>query len=265
MQLDLFDELPDDPAPRAPGPVAPPAFPEHEDPAHLRSALERQSGMTVDLVVTDNSSTVLSVKHQRRGRAATLRVHHMFLTAPAPVVQALASWLTLRKNKRAAEVINTYIRDQKHAIRERRARRVPVRMQGEHFDLAELFDEVNAASFGGEITARITWGRFPSQARRRSVTFGSYSQHDHLIRISKLLDLPFVPRYFIRFIVFHEMLHAHLGIGEYPSGRRCIHGRAFREREQAYPDYHRAVAWQEKNLHRFLRLPPAIWRGRNGQ
>lgn len=254
MQLELFGPPPDpepSPAP-APKAAAPPPESGHAYRA-LRAELERRSGMRVELIVTNNSSTIMSVKHARGGELARLRVHRMFVDAPERVVGALAQWLTLRKNTRAADILNAYIRDQQHRIQKRPARAQRLRTQGQRFDLAALFREVNVAHFEGKVTARITWGRYPAPQRRRSITFGSYSQQEHLIRINPLLDLAFVPAYFIRFIVFHEMLHAHLGIDESPDGRRRIHTPEFRRIEKAHPDYARVIAWQEANLKRFLR------------
>ena len=94
----------------------------------------------------------------------------------------------------------------------------------------------------------------PCSSRRRSIRFGSYSAQENVIRIHPLLDQDFVPQYFIRYIVFHEMLHAFLGAHESSSGRRRVHTREFRRRERAYPDYARAVEWESKesNLRRLL-------------
>lgn len=251
MQLDLFEPSPD-PDPQAP--VASPAEPGMEGETHaLRRELERQSKLRVDLVVTDNSSTIMSVKHLHKGAVARLRVHRMFLDAPMPVVHALAAWITLRRNPSAAAILNEYIRDQQHRIRRREPVRRRIVTKGEHFDLEELFRDVNASHFQNRVDAAITWGRSSSTKQRRSVTFGSYSQQDHLIRINPLLDRSFVPQYFIRFIVFHEMLHADLGIDESSTGRRRAHTREFRRIEQAHPDYRRVMAWQETHLGRFLR------------
>ena len=36
---------------------------------------------------------------------------------------------------------------------------------------------------------------------------GSYSVEDRVIRIHRSLDRSFVPRFFVEWIVFHEMLH----------------------------------------------------------
>ena len=94
-----------------------------------------------------------------------------------------------------------------------------------------------------------------TRRRRRSIRFGSYSPGPRLIRIHPLLDQDFVPRYFVRYIVFHEMLHAHLGLVESPSGRTLSHTHEFNQIERAYPDFHRAEAWQRNsaNLRKLLR------------
>jgi len=54
-----------------------------------------------------------------------------------------------------------------------------------------------------------------------------------------------VPRYFIEFVVYHEMLHADMGTEEH-EGRRSIHSREFRKRERLFEDYERAMAWERK-------------------
>jgi hypothetical protein len=178
----------------------------------------------------------------------------MFLTAGADVVAALAQWIKAPRSGKAGDVLNAFIRENNHAIRPRRPKRVPVCTRGVHFDLTELYREVNEQEFGGAVDVPITWGRMSASGRRRSIRFGSYSEKERLIRIHPLIDQAFVPRYFVRYIVYHEMLHAFLGVGRSESGRRQIHPREYKKREAAYPDYERAVAWQRdpENLNRFL-------------
>ena len=63
--------------------------------------------------------------------------------------------------------------------------------------------------FDGLVDARICWGsEGRARGRKRStIKLGSYSAQEQLIRIHPRLDQPFVPRYFISFVIFHEMLH----------------------------------------------------------
>ena len=215
------------------------------------------TGIDIRLRITNNSSTMMSLRYDTGGAFANVGLHHMFLEAPGEIRRALADWIVKPKAKAPGRKLETYIAGQRHLIKSRPLRRIPPRTEGRHFDLKRLYREVNAAHFNGEVTAPITWGKMPSLRRRRSIRFGSYSPGEDLIRIHPLLDQDFVPEFFVRYIVFHEMLHAHLGIEESPNGRRKIHPPEFRQREAAYPDFARSVEWLDnaKNLRRLLRLP----------
>jgi len=225
------------------------------DLSSLHRELERRSGLDVQLVLTDNSHTVMSVKHHPVSGVVALRMHHMFLGADNDVLKALAAWLRKPSCRRSGDVIDRFIRENRHLVRRRPGASRRLHTRGDVYDLRKLFNEVNAAHFGGSISAAITWGRRPNSRRRRSIRFGSYSVEENLIRIHPYLDNARVPEFFVRYIVYHEMLHAHLGIEESPAGRRRIHTAEFKRIERAYPDYGRAEAWQAKpsNLRMLLR------------
>ncbi len=72
------------------------------------------------------------------------------------------------------------------------------------------------------------------------------------IRIHPALDKPDVPRFFVAFIVFHEMLHQ-LFPSERDTGRHVHHPRAFRDREKAFPLYEAAMTWEREHLNQLLR------------
>ena len=229
-------------------------FPFHEV-EDIQRSLEARTGLQVAIVLTDNVSTMLSARKLRAEKQVQLRLHRMFLTAPKKVVDAVADWVVRPRATKAGAVIDAFIQDNQHYIRRNRKLAAISTPQGAYHDLQALFHEINAAEFHNSVTARITWGRMPRARRRRSIRFGSYTAEDDLIRIHPLLDQPHVPRFFVRYIVFHEMLHAYLGIERTPSGRRRIHTKAFREREEAYPGYKRALAWLNNgaNLRRLLK------------
>lgn len=225
------------------------------DEAALRAELETRSGLRLHLTVTDNTSTVMSVKHDRAGGSVKVRVHHMFLAAPSQVVHALAAWIQSPRARKSDGILSRFVRENTHHMRTwGRRPQTPV-THGCHFDLKALYDAINRENFDNAVDAAITWGRMPGARRRRSIRFGCYCPHENLIRIHPLLDQDFVPQYFVRYIVFHEMLHALLGTGDSASGRRRVHTAAFRRRERAHPDYARATAWEKRpaNLKRLLR------------
>jgi hypothetical protein len=66
-----------------------------------------------------------------------------------------------------------------------------------------------------------------------------------VIKINPILDSDRVPRYFLEFVIYHEMLHADIGI-EDGSGRRELHSREFRKREKLFRHYEKASAWEKK-------------------
>jgi hypothetical protein len=224
------------------------------DAGLLHGQLEQQTGLRVTLVLTDNTSTLMSIKHERLGQRARVRLHQMFLSAPPQVVKALAGWIKSPRSKHSGGLLDQFIRENSHQIRRGAPRARDRLTRGDHFDLRDIFDGINQAYFSDGVTATIGWGRMPSSRRRRSIRFGGFFPRENLIRIHPLLDQAFVPFFFVRYIVFHEMLHALVEMEEPKPGRRRIHCGAFKGRERSYPDYARAVAWENNpsNLRRLL-------------
>jgi len=241
-------------APAAPRGPRPPREEVQRQADALWNELTLRTGLAVQLHITNNRSTMMSIRYAHNDTVARVSLHHMFLTAPPRVRTALVAWVKNPRVKAAGETLNAFIRERRHQVAPAAPRRVHITTRGRNHDLRRLFDAVNAAHFDGAVKARITWGRMTKLGQRRHIRFGSFQPGEDLIRIHPLLDQPFVPEFYIRFVVFHEMLHAHLGIEELPSGRRSMHGKAFRQREKAYPDYDRATQWEQDpaNMKRLL-------------
>ena len=229
----------------------------HQATERLYESLNQRIPGPVFLRITNNVSSIISARRRADG-ILQVHLHHMFLKAPDSVLDALARWVIKPRAGSAGDVVDSFIRENKVLIQPRRRRVIRCYPRGRNYDLRDMLNEVNAAHFDGKVEAYISWGKMPRKIQRRSIRFGSYSPRDKVIRIHPLLDQDFVPRYFVRYIVFHEMLHAHLGIAESESGRRSIHPPEFKRMERAYPDYERAVAWIEnpKNMQRLLRTRP---------
>jgi hypothetical protein len=136
-------------------------------------------------------------------------------------------------------------------------RRLQFSTEGEYFDLKTLFDKLNAEYFRNALRGyTITWGRRRKHPPKEYFVFGTIQEEDKMIRIHPLLDAPFVPTWFLEYVVYHEMLHAVVPeeIDEY--GRRRVHTREFYRRERQFHCYYRARRWEDENLDRFLRLGP---------
>ena len=129
-----------------------------------------------------------------------------------------------------------------------------LRHEGKHFDLRAIFDRLNRKHFRGRLRGyNVVWGRRRKHRPKEYFIFGSIQEEDRVIRINPWLDQPFVPRWFIEYILYHEMLHAVVPDKPGRNGRREIHTEEFERRERQFPSYRRAQRWEEENLARFLR------------
>ena len=219
-----------------------------------RQAMERRLSaigrQPVLLAITDNRHSMIHAT--RRHGLLRVRVHHMFLDAPPDVVDALARFLIYR-DREASSVVGRYIDVNATRIRSLEHRRT-LRQAGAVHDLQAIYDDVNAAYFYGDVDARIGWGSEATTRRKRrsTIKLGSYTAQEQLIRIHPRLDQAFVPKYFVSFVVFHEMLH-HVMPATRVAGRRMLHPAEFRVRERTFRAYDRAIAWEKAHLGRLLK------------
>jgi hypothetical protein len=221
-----------------------------------RQALERRLTVAhhrpVLLSVTDNVRHMISRTH--RAGILQARVHHMFLDAPGAVQDALVRYIVA--NERAASLlVSEYIEANGCRIKASRPVSAPLVTQGETHDLFPLYHSINEKYFGGSVDSLITWGRrltAKPKTPRRSIKLGSYSATERLIRVHPVLDRPWVPRYFVAYIVYHEMLH-HVIPQSQGNGRRMLHPPIFQARERLFRDFDRALAWEKAHLGRLLR------------
>jgi len=169
------------------------------------------------------------------------------------VTRALARYIG-SNDPAASRVLGVFIDSQQHRVRPlARAPQTPLlETCGRHFDLQEIYDDLNDRYFAGTISARITWGQRCGKPRRRnSIKMGSYSVEERLIRVHRSLDRAFVPRYFVEWIVYHEMLHQ-VHQAELVNGRRQFHTPAFLADEARFEHYQRARAWERAHLDEIL-------------
>ncbi len=232
--------------------MSPSPTPDSADLAFRYAWLKTQLNAPVSLVWTDNRSSIVSVKGSTIS-GYQLRVHHMFRQAPEVIWQALVAYVR-GTDRTAQQTLRAYINCQQYLIRtppSRQPRTQPLQTQGRYFDLETIYHELNRTYFSNQVQARTTWARRPPQRPRTSIRFGSYNAKQRLIRIHRLLDQDFVPRYFIESVIFHEMLHQ-LIPRQRINGRWSIHPPAFRQAEQRFQHYKKAQQWQRQYLKRLL-------------
>ena len=133
-------------------------------------------------------------------------------------------------------------------------RHLNLRHEGTHFDLRAIFHDLNERYFHGRLRGyNIMWGRRRKHRPREHFIFGTIQEEDRVIRINPALDQPFVPLWFLRYVLYHEMLHSVVPDQKLSANRRRVHTDEFKRREREFPHYRRARRWEEENLSRFLR------------
>ena len=200
----------------------------------FRAFIQKHFYVPVTLSVSESSTQILSV--EKKLFSLRVRMHRAFLGAPEDVRQSVVSFLKkpLRENRRS---IRDFFLNSCEASSLPR-RRMRFSHAGKFYDLREIFDEVNREYFGGRIDALISFGRRPRRKRYvRHVSLGHYNWRSNIITVSRRLDRMDVPRCFVKFVVYHEMLHASDRQKLLAAGRKNYHGREFRREEKAFLEY----------------------------
>lgn len=212
------------------------------DEGYLRDYFERAAGYPLELTLTDNSSRMLSVK--KEDGIITVRLHRIFLEADGDVIEEIAGFINKRRG--STPLVRGFLRKKRDRVKKSPSRKITLKPRGRHYDLVSIFDEINKEYFGDAIEASITWGSKAPRYSVRKRTLGSFGLTTNIIRINPVLDSKRVPPYFIGLVVYHEMLHAHLGVID-KNGRKRVHTGEFKEREKLFKDYHKAVSWEKMN------------------
>jgi hypothetical protein len=219
----------------------------------LHARLEDEIGR-VDLIVTDNRRRMLTTQSHDDRRE--IRLHHMFLGCGSDVVRAIGRLAVGDESHR--DVLQAYVRNNRDAIRFQPSDE-ELQWEGDHFDLRSILDVVvdftqdlvDAPSLDLDEVS-ITWGR--NGRGTKSIRFGSFDFDQRLIRIHPALDQEWVPRYFVEFIVYHELLHAVCPPVEPDSEEadRHVHTAEFLEYERRFPRYDEAMEWESEHLQQIL-------------
>jgi predicted metal-dependent hydrolase len=159
--------------------------------------------------------------------------------APAPVIEALAYILLSKLFSKPAppEYAHRYrrylnrrdVRNRVHLVRRERGRKLVRSAKGRHYDLEQIFEELNFKYFYGLMSRpALGWSLKPSKA-----TLGHYDPSHHTIVLSSLLDSASVPRLAVEYVLFHEMLHLRHP-AEHRGARRRVHTPEFKEAEKQF-------------------------------
>lgn len=159
--------------------------------------------------------------------------------APAPILEALAYILLSKLYRKPIPPMYSHryrmylnrrdMRQNLHAVRQTRGRKQMTEPRGHHFDLEEIFEDLNFRYFHG-LMARpeLGWTQRPSRT-----TLGHYDPSHNTIILSNIFDRPGVPLLAVEYVMFHEMLHLRHP-AEHRGSRRCVHTPEFKQAEKQF-------------------------------
>jgi len=169
-----------------------------------------------------------------------VRITDVLHGAPAPIQEALA-WILLSKlyrkplprhwSDRYRRFMNRVdMRRHLHLLKQIRGRKHVSGPQGSHYNLEEIFEDLNLRFFHG-LMARplLGWSRTKSRTM-----LGHFDPAHNAIIISRIFDGESTPRLALEYVMFHEMLHLRHPV-EHRGSRRCVHTAEFRRAEREFP------------------------------
>jgi hypothetical protein len=182
-----------------------------------------------------------------RLRQGRMHVHLSDLLEGAPegVLRAIAHILLAKLYRKPLDAAHTarYRRftssesvvRQTEMIRQSRGRKKMWGARGQHYDLEEVFESLNARFFHGLLgRPLLTWS---GHMAKRSL--GHYDPAHNTIVVSRVFDRKNTPRFAIEYLLYHEMLHLKHPV-KVRRGRRCVHPREFQAEERLFPELERA-------------------------
>jgi hypothetical protein len=183
---------------------------------------------------------------RRKESEWVLRISDHCRNAPRQVLEAIAIILGSKiVHKRPPQgLVETYESFRQAsmieaAVRERRRVKGRKRIsmeEGVHYSLPAIYREINNHFFNGQIEIQqIGWG-----LRKGWRRLGHYDPIHHSITLSPALDSPKVPEFVVRYIVYHEMLHAIFEDQPDRGARQRHHPPEFHRAERSHPDYARS-------------------------
>jgi hypothetical protein len=179
------------------------------------------------------------------------RITDLLEGAPAPVLEALAYILVGKLFRRpiARAYAHRYrlylnrrdMRRHMHLVRQMRGRKFISGPAGAHYNLEQIFEELNTRFFGSLMGRPLLgWSR-----RRSRSMLGHFDPSHNAIIISRIFDAPDVPRLALEYVVFHEMLHLRYPV-VHNGARRRVHTHEFHTAEKSFPQLREAKEMLKK-------------------
>lgn len=229
-------------------------FPENDLDALKKQRIERilRKELCKEVSLSFNRNRVVVVSSRNTSGLVQVRLHQVFVHADHRVIKAIAE-LIKDKSSSARELLDSFIKSHHRQIHPKKKKKVLVlHSRGKVYDLRKLLKEVAWEYDLPFKWIKISWSKARIRRGQRSLRLGSYSLKERLIRVNDKLDNARVPTYFVKYIIFHELLHSAIPAVK-GKGRTNYHPRDFNRLEKKFKDYERAKNYEEWIIRSWLR------------
>ncbi len=196
-----------------------------------------------------NKKTIIRVITVTK-KTALISLHEMFIDASPEVLKSLVYYIFSRgiHQKQAKQFLKSFIEEGFQSMDlSSHVRQDKMVTLGQEYNLEEIYDGVNSSYFSGGLDLSITWFGRKLAKRKQSITCGLFDHPHRLIKVHRQLDQPIIPKYYVEFIVYHEMLHFVIPPYRNDRGMMCIHGHEFKEKEKRFLQYQEVKHWEKTN------------------
>lgn len=203
--------------------------------------LQQYTHRKLSIRFNKNRTTYLSGMQERNH--LSMSVHQEFLFATSPVRQAIIAYFEKNRSQTGV-LLKKYFYD---VIAKKNVKKTSSsHTSGKVYDLKGIYHKLNQKYFNEKVDLAISWFAKPKYKWYSAITYGSYDQTLKLIKINELLDNRKVPKFFVEFVVYHEMLHHVCPPFFDKNGRRVVHTPLFKQKEKEFPFFRQAKLWEKK-------------------
>jgi len=194
------------------------------------------------------SPTAALIRSQKKGSEFWITVSEGFRAAPLEIIRPLVRSVFVPQAKEDLAKIKAYSRSDsfKRILMELE----PVHdAQGNYFNLEDIFARVNSHYFANQLQKpRLRWNE-----RLTLRKLAHYELSTDTIMVSRSFDQPDTPVQILEFLMYHEMLHKHLGV-KTTNGRSYAHSKRFKDAEQRFENYAEVQTLIQEHLKKIKRL-----------
>ncbi|MBF0196267.1 MAG: hypothetical protein HQL32_01085 [Planctomycetes bacterium] len=114
-----------------------------------------------------------------------------------------------------------------------------------------MLEQIQKKHFSQLPPLNLIWGLEGKRGQRKTIRLASFWPERMEIRLHPFLKDPRIPEYYLKYLLFHELCHAHL-MSQGETSESHHHNDEFYRLEKRFESYQKATLWEEEHLSEIL-------------